>query len=256
VQLTFPRRVIVTDHVIETSALAPETRQAFIGLFRHVIDLYEAAGLPRYVLGLAGPTGSGKSVTAALFEDFATQLTLPFRFVGVGIDAWHFTNAYLSAHTIEGAVMKSFKGRHDTYDVARLARGLRAFREGQEMKFPAYSRLLHDPVEDAVEVPEGNVLLLLEGLWLLHDSPQWSEVRSLLDHSIFIEARKDKVRPAVIKRHVEGGRTAEDASDYYDSVDASNFDLVMQTKKRADEVIPSYFWHAPTARSGDRSSHA
>jgi putative kinase len=210
-RLSFPAKVVVTDHVIDTSTLAPETQQAFIGLFRHAVALYETAEMPRYVLGLAGPTGSGKSVIAALFEAFASQLMLPFRFVTVGIDAFHFTNAYLLAHTVDGAVMKSFKGRYDTYDVAKLARTLSAFRAGQDVSFPVYSRAAHDPVEDVIAVPEPNVLLLLEGLWLLHDSQQWSAIRRLLDHSIFIEASKDKVRPAVIKRHVEGGRSSENA---------------------------------------------
>jgi pantothenate kinase len=211
-------------------------------LFRQVVDRYRVAGVPRYLLGLAGPTGSGKSVIAALFDHFAAQVTLPFRFASVGIDAYHFPNVYLLAHTIDGVVMKSFKGRHDTYDVDRLRRALIAFRAGQHVKFPVYSRALHEPVEDKIQVGESNVVLLLEGLWLLYDSPGWDKVRSLLHHTISIEAHKDDARPLVIKRHVEGGRSTDNASNYYDTVDANNFNLVMQTKQRADEIIPSYFF--------------
>jgi putative kinase len=210
-----------------------------------VIELYQAAGTPRYVVGLVGPTGSGKSVIASLFGHFASELRLPFRFASVGIDAYHFTNEYLNAHTVDGAVMKRFKGRYDTYDVARLASALLGFRAGRNVRFPVYSRAAHDPVEDAIDVAEENVLLLLEGLWLLHESPEWSRIRPLIDRSIFIEASKDAVRAAVIKRHVEGGRSVDNASRYYDRVDANNFDLVMQTKGRADEIVPSYFFAKP-----------
>ena len=240
-KLTFPDSVVVTDQVIDISTLRPEQQQAFIGLFRHVVELYRTAGAPRYVLGLAGPTGSGKSVIASLFDCFASQLTLPFRFASVGIDAYHFTNAYLMAHTVDGAAMRTFKGRYDTYDVAKLARALTAFRAGQDVRFPVYSRTAHDPVEDVIDVSGRNVLLLLEGLWLLHDAPDWNRVRSLIHHSIFIEARKEAARPAVVKRHVKGGRSVDDAANYYDSVDATNFDLVMQTKGRADEIVASYY---------------
>jgi putative kinase len=244
-QVTFPKSVVVTDHVIDTATVGPQKRQAFIRLFQHVLDLYQAASAPRYVVGLAGPTGSGKSVIASLFAYFASELKLPFRFASVGIDAYHFTNAYLNAHTIDGAVMKSFKGRYDTYDVEKLRAALTAFRAGRQVRFPVYSRAVHDPLEDKIEVAEQNALLLLEGLWLLHASPQWSQIRSLIDHAIFIEATQDAVRPAVIKRQVEGGRSHDDASRYYDTVDASNFDQVMQTAERADEIIPSYFFSEP-----------
>jgi putative kinase len=240
--LVFPASLVVTDQVIDTAALRPEQQRAFVGLFRRAIDLYTAARAPRYVLGLAGPTGSGKSVIAALFDHFAAQLALPFRFASVGIDGYHFPNAYLLSHTIDGVVMKSFKGRHDTYDVAKLADALTAFREGRTVSFPVYSRALHDPVEDKIAVADGNVLLLLEGLWLLHDSPEWSRIGSLLHHSIFIEAQRDETRPFVIKRHAQGGRSIDNASAYYDTVDASNFDLVMRTKARADEIVPSYYF--------------
>jgi|SRR5262245_25060333 len=243
--LTFPESVVVTDQVIDTSTVGPRKQQAFIGLFRHILELYQVAGVPRYVVGLVGPTGSGKSVIASLFNHFSLQLKLPFRFASIGIDAYHFTNRYLNAHTVAGAAMKTFKGRYDTYDAGKLARALIAFRAGQHVRFPVYSRATHDPVEHVIDIPERNVLLLVEGLWLLHETPEWDQIRSLLDHAIFMEARKDKVRPAVIKRHVEGGRAVDDAANYYDTVDANNFDLVMKTKTRADEIIPSYFFAEP-----------
>jgi pantothenate kinase len=244
-KLAFPERVVVTDQVVDTTTLDPKKRQAFVGLFQRVLERYEAAGVPRYVVGLVGPTGSGKSVIASLFDHFASQLTLPFRFASVGIDAYHFTNDYLKAHAVDGASMKTVKGRYDTYDVAKLARTLTAFRAGRNVKFAVYSRTAHDPVEDIIDVSQDKVLLLLEGLWLLHESPQWKQIRSLIDHAIFIEASKDAARPGVIKRHVTGGRSVDDASTHYDTVDARNFDLVMKTRHRADEIIPSYYFAKP-----------
>src|SRR5262245_5849945 len=211
-KLTFPDSVVVTDQVVDTSTLDAKKRQAFVDLFQRVLERYQAAGLPRYVVGLVGPTGSGKSVIASLFDHFASQLRLPFRFASVGIDAYHFTNEYLRAHTVEGAPMKAVKGRYDTYDVAKLAGALTAFRGGRKVKFAVYSRAAHDPVEDMIHVSEGNVLLVLEGLWLLHESSQWGQVRPLMDHTIFIAAGKDEARAGVIKRHVTGGRSVEDAS--------------------------------------------
>ena len=79
-------------------------------------------------------------------------------------------------------------------------------------------------------------------MWRLYDKNGWEQIGNHLDFSIFIDVDKDAVREAVIKRHTEGGRSREDASAYYDSVDSRNFDLVMTTRNRANEVIPSYFY--------------
>jgi hypothetical protein len=38
-----------------------------------------------------------------------------------------------------------------------------------------------------------------------------------------------------------GGGTIEDASAYFDAVDARNFDLLMQTRSRATIEIPPYY---------------
>ena len=162
-KLAFPESVVVTDQVVDTSTLGPNKRQAFIGLFQRVLERYQAAGMPRYVVGLVGPTGSGKSVIASLFDHFASQLKVPFRFASVGIDAYHFTNEYLNAHTVDGGPMKAVKGRYDTYDVVKLARTLSSFRAGRNVKFAVYSRAAHDPVEDVIDVAQAHVLLLLEG---------------------------------------------------------------------------------------------
>ena len=82
------------------------------------------AGVPRYVPRSCRTDRIGQPVIASLFDHLASQLKLSFRFASVGIDAWHFTNAYLLARTVDGAAMKTFKGRYDTYDVAKLERAL------------------------------------------------------------------------------------------------------------------------------------
>jgi len=46
---------------------------------------------------------------------------------------------------------------------------------------------------------------------------------------------------AVIKRHMTGGRSYEDAARHYAEVDGRNSDLVLQTRHKADKVIPPYY---------------
>jgi len=90
-----------------------------------------------------------------------------------------------------------------------------------------------------VETPAA--LLLVEGLWLLSDHGDWAQVRPLLDFCYFIESDKERTQQAVIKRHMTGDRTYEDAARHYAEVDGRNSDLVLQTRHRADKVIPPYY---------------
>lgn len=115
--LKFPGTIEVTGQEINTSILKNHQREKYLELFKRILTIYESAQKPRVVIGLIGPTGSGKSVIASLFKHLATQLTLPFHFETVGIDAYHYPNSFLLSHEFSGKSLKDFKGRFDTYDV-------------------------------------------------------------------------------------------------------------------------------------------
>lgn len=240
--LKFPEAVLVTDQEINTSGLSNNQKEEYLELFKRILNIYESSQKLRVVIGLAGPTGSGKSVIASLFKQITQQLTLPFHFETVGIDAFHYPNSYLLSHEIANRPLKNFKGRFDTYNVASFTAMLKDFKEGRTVSLPEYSRKSHDPIENAVTIIEQKTLLLVEGLWLLYDKNGWQEVGKYLDYSFFLDAKKDAVRDSVIKRHMHGGRSANEASTYYDEVDADNFDLIMKTGSKANEIISSYFY--------------
>lgn len=110
------------------------------------------------------------------------------------------------------------------------------------MSLPVYSRKIHDPIENAVVIKKQEpTLLLVEGLWVLYERSGWNKVGELLDFSIFVDAENERVRQGVLERHIRGGRTSEDAEQYYEENEAKNFNLVMLTKSRANKIIPSYY---------------
>jgi pantothenate kinase len=239
--LQFPLSLTVTEQVIDISGMTPAQREFYRRLFGEILAVQQSVAKPRVIVGLAGPTGAGKSVLAVLFKELARQAALPFAVEVVTIDAYHYPNCFLLSHFSEGAPLKQVKGRFDTYDVAALANDLAAFRAGAAVDFPAYSRKLHDPVPGSVRVGAPATLLLLEGLWLLSDCGEWSKIPPLLDYCYFIESDKERTREAVIKRHMTGGRTREDAARHYEEVDGRNSDLVMPSRHHADQVIPPYY---------------
>lgn len=240
--VSIPKTINVTEQQIDISALTDTQKDFYIDLFKEVTRVYQSKGKVRVIVGVAGPAGSGKSVIATIFHEIAKQRPLPFRFESVGIDAFHYPNDFLTSNIVDDEPLKNHKGRFDTYDVEKLTNTLTHFSLGHECTLPTYSRKIHDPVENVTRLKKGEpALLLIEGLWLLYDKNGWDKVGKLLDFSIFIEADKDKVRQGVLNRHVRGGRTVEDAAEYYEANEAVNFDLIMKTKNKANKIIPSFY---------------
>ena len=240
-ELDFPATLTVTEQTIDISGFTRDQKTFYLALFWETLAIYHDTKRARGVIGIAGPTGAGKSVVAVLFKELAKQAGLPFAFEVVTIDAYHFPNHFLLAHFSGGVPLKQVKGRFDTYDVAALVQDLKVFAAGENATFPTYSRKLHDPVQNSILIGSPATLLLVEGLWLLSDQGDWGQIRPLLDFCYFIDSDKDRTRQAVIQRHMRGGRSLEDASRHYEAVDGRNSDLTLQTRHKADKIIPPYY---------------
>jgi hypothetical protein len=240
-EIKFPTSLQVTEQRIDLSALSTKQMDFYLNFFYDIVDIYKAGNKRRFVIGIAGPTGAGKSVVALLLKDMARQAGLPFALEAITIDAYHYPNSFLNSHFSGGEPLKKVKGRFDTYDAKELAKDLKAFALEETVSFPTYSRKLHDPVRNGIVIETKEALLIVEGLWLLYDKAGWDAVGSLLDYSIFIDADKGRAKEPVLKRHITGGRTLEDALRHYERVDARNSDLVLATRHKANKVIPPYY---------------
>ena len=240
-ELIFPTSLIVTDQKIDISGFSRRQKTFYLNLFWETVAFYKSRNKPRAVVGMAGPTGAGKSVLAVLFKELAKQAEQSFAFESITIDAYHYPNSFLNSHFSAGEPLKKVKGRFDTYDVHKLAGDVQRFSFGKKVAFPHYSRKVHDPVENGVVIEAKHCLLIVEGLWLLYDREGWEIIGPLLDFCYFIESEKEQVKEPVLKRHMAGGRTFDDASRHYELVDGKNSDLVLTTKARANKVIPPYY---------------
>jgi pantothenate kinase len=231
----------VTAQAIDLSPLTKGQKDFYLRLFSEVVEIYKAKKKPRVVIGFAGSPGAGKSVVAVLLQNMARQSGLPFVVECITVDAYHFPNEFLLSHFSGGKPLKQVKGRFDTYDAKALAQDLKAFSAGETVSFPIYSRKLHDPVKNGVVVEAKEALLIVEGQWLLFDRAGWEEVGPRLDYAIFIDSDPVRAKEPVLKRHMAGGRSWEDASRHYELVDARNSVLVLATKGKANKVIPPYY---------------
>jgi pantothenate kinase len=184
----------------------------------------------RFMLGLVGAPGAGKSTVAQSLLD-----ALPGRAVVVPMDGFHLANSELARLGRAGR-----KGAADTFDsagyVALLSR-LRLRPAGQVVYAPDYRREIEEAVAGAIAVPEDIELVITEGNYLLLDEGHWAGVRGQLDAAWFVDIDAELRRRRLVARHMRFGRSEADARAWVMQTDEPNALLVEATRARADVVL-------------------
>ena len=106
--------------------------------------------------------------------------------------------------------MKEVKGCPETYDLEKLRAKIHELRKGGEIRWPIYSRAIHDVVEDAVLV--NRQIIVLEGNWLLSSEDPWNQLVTLCDDSVFIGADESFLKDRLVDRKMKGGLSLEEAT--------------------------------------------
>lgn len=182
----------------------------------------------RRILGITGTPGSGKSTLAAL---------LAARLGGdcalVGMDGFHLAEAEL--HRLG---RHARKGAPDTFDAAGYINLLRRLRDRTEelVYAPRFDRTIEESIGSAVPVGRGVPLVITEGNYLLADG-QWGGVRPLLDECWFVEPDEHVRLDRLIARHIEFGRTPQEAHERSHGSDGRNAAFIKLTIVHATRVV-------------------
>jgi pantothenate kinase len=184
----------------------------------------------RKILGIAGAPGAGKTTLAALVTE-----QLGGRAVQVPMDGLHLADVELTR-----LGRRDWKGAPDTFDgfgYLALLRRLRSPAPGEIVYAPAFERTIEQPIAGSIPVDPSVSLVVTEGNYLLLDDPPWHQVRPLLDETWFVEI-DDAVRVGrLIRRHIEFGKTPEQAAEWVHRLDEQNARLVAATRERADVIV-------------------
>lgn len=188
-----------------------------------------AARGQRAFLGICGAPGAGKSTLAA---EIVAGLGTPA--VLVPMDGFHLANGEL-----ERLGQRDRKGAPDTFDadgfVALLER-LRT-RTDDVVHAPVFRREIEEPVADAIAIHRRVPLVITEGNYLLLDRVPWFRVRPLLDECWHIEGPEDERLRRLIDRHVEFGKTPDEARAWVFRSDEANARVIEATRMRADLIV-------------------
>ncbi|MGY4712250.1 nucleoside/nucleotide kinase family protein [Mycolicibacterium sp. CBM1] len=183
----------------------------------------------RLVVGLTGPPGAGKSTLAqALVDAVSGASYLP-------MDGFHLSNAML-----DRLGRRDRKGAADTFDAAGYAATLRRVVDDygrRDVYVPAFDRGLDEPVAAGHVVPAGSRLVVTEGNYLAFPEGEWAGVRPLLDRLYYVDCPAPVRRDRLVRRHIDGGRSASAAAAWAETVDERNAQLIAATRQFCDVVL-------------------
>jgi pantothenate kinase len=203
------------------------------GLADELLAAADAAGR-RFLLGITGPPGAGKSTLAgALATVIAERRGAGFAVVAP-LDGFHLSN-----ETLARLGLLPVKGAPQTFDAEAFVGALRRLREepGATVAWPDFDRSAEETVPGAISIRPTASLVITEGNYLLLEQPSWRELRGLLDEIWYVDAPRDELRRRLIERRLASGGSEEDALRHVVENDLRNAELVARTQRLADITV-------------------
>lgn len=193
--------------------------------------LRRAGGARRFVAGIAGPPGAGKSTLAdALREELVRRgeaaEVLP-------MDGFHMDNGILEAR---GLLPR--KGAPETFDVRGFLDILEAVRRGDEdVLVPVFDRSREIAIASARMVPPETRIVLVEGNYLLLDEAPWSRLAGKFDFTVFVGPAYEVLEERLRQRWRHYGLDEETIHAKLYGNDLPNGERVTKNSRPADVRI-------------------
>lgn len=187
----------------------------------------------RRLVAIAGPPASGKSTLATALAQ-ALNLATPGMAAVVAMDGFHYDDAVLRER---GTLAR--KGAPFTFDVGGFAALLQRLRLNAEAEIavPVFDRDLEIARAGARLIPQTTPLLLVEGNYLLLDTPPWSALRPLFDLTIALHVDAATLERRLIDRWLAQGMSAPQAEAKARGNDLPNAKTVLRDSVAADVTL-------------------
>ncbi len=179
------------------------------------------------VIGIAGGTGSGKSVfTNRLKDRFGDHITVIYH------------DSYYKRHDnlpFEERVKLNYD-HPSALETDLLVEHVKELKEGRSVLCPVYDFSAHNRTDETVRI-DPSPIIVIEGILALQDE----RLRDLMDIKIFVEADADeRILRRVVRDVQERGRDIQGIIDQYlNTVKPMHYIYVEPTKYIADIVINS-----------------
>ncbi|XP_020688137.1 putative uridine kinase C227.14 [Dendrobium catenatum] len=204
----------------------------------------------KYIIGLAGPPGAGKSTLAAevvqrlniiscnkdAVTDFAVRndsiaAVLP-------MDGFHLYRSQLDAME-DPEEAHARRGAPWTFNPDLLLKCLYSLRSKGSVYAPSFDHGVGDPVENDIFIGPLHKIVIVEGNYLFLEEGVWKDICSIFDEKWFIDIDLDSSMERVLKRHIATGKEPGVAKWRVDYNDRPNAELIIKSKHKADLIIKS-----------------
>jgi pantothenate kinase len=191
----------------------------------------KAAGRDRYIVGIAGAPGSGKSTFAdallkALLAKGESAVVVP-------MDGYHFDDIVLNARG-----HRARKGAWYTFDAPGFVHLIKRIKSLEpDIAIPVFDRTMELSRAAAEVIDAKTRFIIVEGLYLLLKREPWNALKPLFDISVFVNVSKPELERRLTKRILDHGHDEAYAKNWIASNDMLNADEVIANSDVADLII-------------------
>jgi pantothenate kinase len=193
------------------------------------------SGSNRFLLGIAGPPGGGKSTISTLMRDALVERDGVGSWQIVQMDGFHLSNEVLTE-----LGRRHRKGAPDTFDIdgfVALLDRIRADDPEEVVYSPRFHREIEEAVAASMAIHPTTRGIIVEGNYLLLSTGRWSQVIARLDECWFVDAATDEARTNRLVERATKTYGSPEGERWVESVDQPNVRLVIGSRPRDMPVI-------------------
>mmetsp|Transcript_16229 Transcript_16229/g.24259 ORF Transcript_16229/g.24259 Transcript_16229/m.24259 type:complete len:229 (+) Transcript_16229:173-859(+) len=190
------------------------------------------------MVGIVGIPGSGKTTSARILSDMLKNLQIPNMIMPM--DGYHYPLSTLNSFENANDLVYR-RGAPDTFDSQRLMNDLSQIKKGLETFVPDFDHAVGDPIPNAFKFEsQKSLVVICEGLYLLHEDDGWNGIGDLLEFTVFIDANVDICVQRLKTRNLcIPGYTKDEIEVRCDAVDRVNAMTVLSSRGRANLIVHS-----------------